>query len=146
MIRGRFEHGEPVVDCVISIPALGIDSPERVKLLVDTGASRSVLQPADVRRIGASPEQISADPRTEEWSGVGGSMRVFVTTTLLTFSEDAARERPYRHSMGIAEPTPSNLTLPSILGMDFIRHFRLTVSVRENRVELEPLFDGAQPP
>ena len=146
MIRGRFERGEPVVDCVISIPALGINSPERVKLLVDTGASRSVLQPADVRRIGVDPEQVSADPRSEQWSGVGGSTLVLVTTALLTFSEDSARERPYRHLIGIAEPTISNLTLPSILGMDFIRHFRLTVSVRENRVELEPLFDSAQRP
>ncbi len=43
--------------------------------------------------------------------------------------------------MGIAEPTPANATLPSILGMDFIQNFRLTVSVKENRVELEPMFD-----
>lgn len=59
---------------------------------------------------------------------------------LLDFAEDVARERPYRHPMGIAGPTPSNATLPSILGMDFLRHFRLTVSVREDRAELEPMF------
>lgn len=140
MIRGRFEQGAPVVDCVGSIPALGINLPERLTLLVDTGASLSVLQPGDARRLGVDPAQMADDPRSEFASGVGGSTRVVITTTLLGFAEDVARERPYRHPMGIAEPTPSNATLPSILGMDFIQHFRLTVSVREARVELEPLF------
>jgi hypothetical protein len=141
LIRGRFERGEPVVDCFILIPALGIDVPERVTLLVDTGASVSALHPADVRRFGADPAKIVADPRSELVGGVGGSTRVLVTTTLLSFAENTAGERRYRQRMGITEPTSSNITMPSILGMDFFRNFRLTVSVREDRVELEPMFD-----
>jgi len=119
---------------------MGINSPERITLLVDTGASLSVLHPGDALRLGVDPAQIADDPRSEFASGVGGSTRVVITTMLLDFAEDVARERPYRHPMGIAGPTPSNATLPSILGMDFLRHFRLTVSVREDRAELAPMF------
>ncbi len=141
MIRGRFEQREPVVDCFILIPSLGIDTPGRVTLLVDTGASVSVLQPADAQRFGADPAKVAADPRSELVGGVGGSTRALVTTALLSFADNTAGTRRYRLPMRIAEPSAANSTLPSILGMDFIQHFRLTVSVREDRVELEPMFE-----
>jgi hypothetical protein len=140
LIRGRFEQGAPVVDCFISIPAMGINSPEPITLLVDTGASLSLLQPADALRLGIDPARLADDPRSELVGGVGGSTRVVVTTMLLDFAEDVARGRPYRHPIGVAGTAPSNATLPSILGMDFISHFRLTVARRDDRVELDPAF------
>ena len=47
---------------------------------------------------------------------------------------------PATGNEGRGLPTASNAMLPSILGIGFIQHFRLAVSVRENQVELEPLF------
>ena len=45
---------------------------------------------------------------------------------------------PETGNEGCGLPTASE-ALPSILGMDFISAFRLTVSVLEHRVELEPI-------
>ena len=61
----------------------------------------------------------------------------------LEFTQHDGTRTQYRFAVRIAKPMAANAELPSILGMDFIQHFRLTVSVREDRVELEPLFDDA---
>ena len=46
---------------------------------------------------------------------------------------------PETGNEGCGLPTASNAMLPSILGIDFISAFRLTVSVLEHRIELVPI-------
>jgi hypothetical protein len=46
----------------------------------------------------------------------------------------------YLFPFRIADPDSTDFNLPSLLGMDFIESFRLTVSKNENNVELEPQF------
>lgn len=41
--------------------------------------------------------------------------------------------------LGIIEPTTRTWELPSVLGMDFLQHFRFTISVLEGVVELHEL-------
>lgn len=140
MIRGYIEGDSPLIDCVLTLPAVSSGSRLRVTFLVDTGAAVSLLHPRDAVRFGVDLAGVASDPRSEPAMGMGGTARFIRTTALLDFEEDVPRERPLRHPIGIAELAASNAMLPSILGMDFIQHFRLTVSVREARVKLEPLF------
>lgn len=139
MIKGFIDGRLPRIAAVVAIPALG-GTPVRVRFLLDTGAATSLISPVDSRAMGLNPIQLVDDPRAEFAGGIGGTIRYVAVVALLDFVEDTARLNPYRTPIGIAESTAASEVLPSILGMDFIQHFRLTVSVREDRVELEPLF------
>jgi predicted aspartyl protease len=139
MIRGFIDGRAPRIAAVVSVPALG-GTPVQVRFLLDTGAATSLISPVDSRAMGLKPRQLVDDPRAASAGGIGGTIRYVAVVALLDFVEDTARLKPYRAPIGIAESSTASEVLPSILGMDFIQHFCLTVSVREARVELEPLF------
>lgn len=140
MIRGYIENDSPLIDCMLTFPSISADLRLQVTFLIDTGASVSLLHPRDAIRFGLDLASLAADPRSERARSMSGVARFIRTTALLDFDEDVPRPRSLRHPIGIAEANSGNEMLPSILGMDFLKAFRLTVSVREHRVELEPLF------
>ena len=59
-------------------------TPTAIPFLIDTGADRSVLHPADASQLGMAPWEIdfSSGPPI---SGVGGSMRIMPITTRVIF-------------------------------------------------------------
>ena len=63
---------------------------------------------------------------------------MILTGGMLRFS-DAADRAAFSMPIGIVEPSTASYELPSVLGMGFLRHFRLTISVAEDRVDLEPI-------
>ncbi len=117
--------------------------------LIDTGSSATTLHPQDaLELLGDDYFQIdfANDPHRVSARGVGGVVnRVVRHATLGITSID---REPYflRMRILIAEPTQSaprghgNWQLPSVLGRDFLRHFRLELVCGEaRRVVLETL-------
>lgn len=70
-------------------------------------------------------------------AGFGGGLRFLSPTAELQFDADNGSSILRPVTIGIVEPTAANRNLPSVLGMDFLQHFRLTISVRDAQVELE---------
>lgn len=102
-----------------------------LRLLVDTGADRTILSPMDARRLGRElgfdiQTLIRGDPST----GVGGQMEtrmIDATITLDTFSTPL--------TLCVLDPR-SELRIPSLLGRDIVSHFALVVEQRTDRVLL----------
>lgn len=137
MIRGYTRGGLAWINAQVALPSLETDYAE-VRLLIDTGATRTVLQPFDQRKLGLDPRGVFPDPRAFRMGGFGGDVRALETTGVLRFVE-TVEPRDYTTTVCPLEPIARPSDQPSVLGMDFLRHFRLTVSVSEDLVELERL-------
>ena len=110
--------------------------------LIDTGADATVLHPADAQRfLGDDLQRIdfARDPYRAAGLGVGGGAdRVARDATLTLRSVD---DESYTVEMPIliARPTPAepgdhgNWRLPSLLGRDFLLHFRFELFCGERR-------------
>ena len=136
MIRGYFsdERGRrrPFVDAVFQFPILN-DQLLQVPLLVDTGADRTILSPADAIRLSRSFGVNLADlPQGAASSGVGGqaSTRTIQATLIMdSFSTSL--------TLTTLEPIPDRLLpIPSLLGRDILSHFALFMEERAGRVLL----------
>ena len=144
MIRGYVSAGSPFVPLRVSFERLRTRDPRYdLQFLIDTGAAVSVIHPVDATAIAIDFEGSFAGAPVETNLGIGGTARYQREMSSLEFTQADGTWSRYRFALRIALPSASNAVLPSILGMDFIQHFRLTVSVREDRVELESLFDDA---
>ena len=138
MIRGYVAASSPFVTLQLSFQSINA-RPRELQFLIDTGAAVTVLHPADATSLGIDPNaDLAGVPEVN--LGVGGGATFHRLMSRLEFTHDDGTRTHYRFALRIAVPDAANAVLPSILGMDFIQHFRLTVSVREDRVELEPLF------
>ena len=137
MIRGYVEGGLAWVDLRVNVPALSRQWMP-IPFLVDTGSTQSVIVPEDALVLGVDAGSLFPDPRSRVMPGFGGSLR-FITTMAELRSDVRGEEQPnsYQVALGIVEPGPGVRNRPSVLGMDFLRHFRVTISVAEDRVELE---------
>ena len=120
-----------------------------ITFLIDTGSDGSVLHPADAQSLlGGNLHRIDfgGDSRRVAGLGVGGAVdRVARDAALILNSADG---ETYSLEMPIliARPIPSepgehgNWRLPSLLGRDFLRHFRLELLCGDRRrVVLETL-------
>ncbi len=135
MIRGLAEDGLAWVNANVGLPSLANRS-EDISFLVDTGATVTVLMPADLRRLGIDPAALFPDVRSVAVPGFGGDIRMIATIGVLRF-DDEASPSVFTMPVGIVQPSSTTYDLPSVLGMDFVQHFRLTVSIPEDRVEIE---------
>ena len=125
------------------------DQAMEVRFLIDTGADATVLHPTDAKRIlGDDLRRIdfNRDPRRTTGEGVGGAVERVVRDTTLTLRSEDRRLHPIEMPILIARPTPTepgdhgNWRLPSLLGRDFLRRFRLELLCgEERRVMLESL-------
>ena len=110
--------------------------------LIDTGADATVVHPRDAQRfLGDSLQRIDfgRDPYRAAGLGVGGGADRVVRDATLTLrsvdDEVYAMEMPIL----IARPAPAesgdhgNWRLPSLLGRDFLRHFRFELFCGERR-------------
>ena len=138
MIRGFIDGGQAWVFATVEMHALP-GQVEGIAFLLDTGSMRSLLAPPDAIRLGIDPAALFPDPRTIRASGFGGNVSLLVTSASFLFDDDDDQTgQPQPVPIGILEPAPSTMRLPSVLGMDFLQHFRLTISVRDAQVELDP--------
>lgn len=79
----------------------------------------------------------AASPTQETTNGIGGSVRCSVQPAVYVFHHDDGRNQRIIDDIRIVPPTTGNATLPSLLGMDILRHFRLSVDYVGLRVVLE---------
>ena len=137
--------GAPMILIWVSLGGQSVD----VRFLIDTGTDATVLHPPDAKRILSNDlhqVDFDHDPHRTTGEGVGGAVdRVARDATLSLRSEDR-RFYPIEMPMLIARPTPAepgdhgNWRLPSLLGRDFLRHFRLELLCGDRRrVALETL-------
>ena len=120
-----------------------------IVFLIDTGADATVLHPTDAYAIlgdGLHRIDFNHDPRRAPGLGVGGAVARVVRDATLTLQSEDRRLHPIDMPILIARPTPAepgehgNWRLPSLLGRDFLRHFRLELLCGEQRrVMLESL-------
>lgn len=135
MIRGFFEGGVPFVLAFLRCEELGIFAP--LKLLIDTGASRTVIMDRDVIRLGLKYEQLE---RLEEGViGVGGRVETYVLrgAELLFESEGGLIEEitdilVLRHR----EIDERIKRMPSLLGRDILNKYNLYLNAGKNVIEI----------
>jgi hypothetical protein len=136
MIRGYFStqgtRRRPFIDAILQFPTLN-DRSLDVKLLVDTGADRTILSPLDARRLARRYAlDLTTLPQGAPSTGVGGrsDTRTLETVLILdTFSLPIL--------LTILDPPPGPLPrIPSLLGRDVLSHFALFLEERTNQVLL----------
>lgn len=104
-------------------------TPTAIPFLIDTGADRSVLHPADASQLGMAPWEIDFSGAAPI-SGIGGGMRIMPITARAIFR--AATDQDPRYvwmdsTIYLAEPSDENWDMPSLLGRDLLQPFRLVM-------------------
>ena len=133
MIRGYFDGlNRPYVECRLDIPRLDIR--ESVRLLFDTGADRTCLNPRAINQIGM-PKDSLANPL--DVGGVGKDKATFYRepAALTFFDTDEGTQYTYPIELLIAEETTVNQDLDSVLGRDVFDHWNTIYYPSENRLD-----------
>lgn len=123
MLRGRFGDttGRPYIEGRLIVPGQGLSS--NLSFLVDTGADRTMLMPADARQMGLDYGRLT---RRTESVGIGGTSLNFVEQATLVFLEPERFLHVYFIDIRIAAPSPEIMDLPSLLGRDVLDRWRMT--------------------
>ena len=130
--------GAPLIRIRVSLDGRS----KRIPFLIDTGTDATVLHPSDAQRIlGDRLQQIDfgRDARHFAGLGVGGAVDRVVRDATLTLRSEDRRFYPIEMPILIARPTPvepgdhGNWRLPSLLGRDLLRRFRLELLCGDRR-------------
>ena len=133
MIRGYFDgRNRPYVECRLYIQRLDIDRP--IRLLFDTGADRTCLNPRAINRIGISKDSLE---NPLDVAGIGRDRASFYRepAILIFFDTDGDRQYNYPVELLIAEETTVNQNLDSVLGRDVFDHWNTIYYPSENRLD-----------
>ena len=121
MIKGYFDQsGNPVVDCRITIPKLGLGG-QPLTMLISTGSRASTLHPIDAERIGIRPDDIHT----------GGYYTKPFEATMKFQQEDS--DLPvlcHLERMTVRESQQHHPKGMSVLGMDVLRNMNLRYEAR----------------
>lgn len=113
---------------------------ETVTLLLDTGATHTMLTPAAAQRAGLQP----ALPRlTGVLQVVGGRQVRFPLIPLAALGMGEAVVENLQ--VGILSTFPGRRTVDGLLGGDFLEHFTLTLDYSARRLQLTPTASGSGP-
>jgi hypothetical protein len=144
VIRGWFDpdssdHPLPMIAGLVSLPGIAEDW-TLAYFLFDTGSASTTIHPHDaIERLQIQVERLR-DPvvwtRRETVRGIGGSALSFITSARYAFLDDAGDWQIVEAQIRVAQPTPSNLGLPSILGWDILRRFTVHLDWSRKSVEL----------
>ncbi len=139
MISGFFDsqYGFPVVWVRPSIP--GVSDRRFVPFLIDTGSSSTVVHARDaVRRLQLRAADL--DPRSwperqvQASGGVGGLAFYRVLDASYEFAHEGGATETISASVELG--ALDSQQLPSLLRWDVLRHFRLDLNARRDRVAL----------
>lgn len=146
MIRGAFRQSAgafyPFISMGIRVPGLG-EAFAPLPFVIDTGAPRTVLHPTDIALSWQLPdaEQVrvfESQPRTGSAGGIGGLAHYASVPATLVLLHDDGRVDLLEQDVLITTPSAANRTLPSLLGMDVLQHYKLTITGRKD-ITLESL-------
>lgn len=146
MIKGRFGDSTtaPYVGGTIAIHGY---RRQNVSFLVDTGADKTVLMPADSALLGIDHSKLK---HVVVCKGVGGDAYGDVLHGIVTFVDENGGLFTYKVEVIVLEPTENNKDTPSLLGRDIINRWRMYYDFGLRRVEFEPEssdnFMAAKPP
>ena len=131
MISGLFDPRRPphaYVDVRVGVESAPTTQGS-VRFIIDTGSVHSCIHPIDANLRLKIPKSRLRDrsqwSRTIGAAGVGGPVRYFVEPATLTFTNDDGSPESIATDIWIAEMTLANQRLPSLLGWDVLRYFRL---------------------
>jgi len=147
VIRGSFarllelEIHEPFPNVHVSLTIDGITrEPAEVDFVVDSGSHFTCLQPNDATVWAEISEERLRNPyawpATMGGSGVGGGSIFFPMPAAFTFRHESGRRQTIRQTIYIARLTPGNMYMPSLMGWDLLRHFRLLLDHDAGEVRL----------
>jgi hypothetical protein len=136
----RYERPLPRVQIDLSLPRIS-SFPSTIDFLIDTGATASTIHPGDMlaRFRLTRGELASADrwPRRRTGLGVGGRVLDYIEFAELRFERADGTALRLEQDVLIAQLTIDNVELPSLLGWDVLRYFRVTLDARVGLVLLE---------
>ena len=145
MIRGLFDSrfGGPL-PCVwvgLILPHRG-ETYTPIEFVVDTGAAVSAIHPYDAREnLRLSPDDFSVVRRVarerHSLAGITGSEDYYVVPARYIFAHENGTPQVVEGEVRIAEPVPSNVAIPSVLGWDFLARFRVILDRQRGEVLLE---------
>ena len=132
VITGRFGLNfilpMPVVRVSVHLPGITSDY-VALDFLLDTGAPNTTVHPRDATVNLGIPWATLVD--RSAWSGravtagIGGKAICHVQPAEYLFHHDDGTLQQLSRDIQVAIPTPANATIPSLFGMDILRHFRL---------------------
>ncbi len=136
MIRGYFHtrggKSRPYVPALFQFPSLENQTLE-TRLLVDTGADRTLLAPRDckrlIRRFGLDLTSLAT---TATGTGIGGRVNMRTLEAVLTLPPFSTAL-----TLTVLAPEPgSTPAIPSLLGRDVLSHFALFMEERTGQLLL----------
>lgn len=135
MFVGRFEmpFSRPTIDCFISIPQLNVQGV--VPFLLDTGADCTTLMPIDQKRLGILEANLAHAQQTVSY-GIGGACVDYLCPAALVF-KDQDVGHAYRQGLYIAKRTDENEDMPSLLGRDILKNWRIAYDQHAGTIEVE---------
>jgi hypothetical protein len=124
----------PLVRAHLYVP--GITTTWQIaEFLLDTGASSTILHPAQAVAVGFTLDQLQTPQPwdREAVSGVGGDVTNYVLPAGYGFVFPDASTKVLRGAIRVAPLTPESARLPSLLGWDVLQYFRVVTdwAVRE---------------
>ena len=144
MISGYFGLGlsraMPAVRVSLHLPGITRDF-EAIDFLLDTGATDTCLHPQDAKiKIGIDPATLANPqswPNQRSINGVGGRATYYIQPAVYAFHHDDGFVQQLTREIHIARPTATNATLPSFLGIDMLRYFKVSMDYAGQRLVLE---------
>jgi hypothetical protein len=135
MIRGRFGNtsGRPFLEALVIFQDLNIKS--GISFLVDTGADRTVIMPADWKRLGIDCKKLG---KPELATGTSGNCLNYPTQAFILV-EDKKTLLVYDVEVFITEDHPEIADLPSLLGRDVLARWRMNYSPGKKRLIFHPI-------
>lgn len=131
MIRGYFNQARgmrrPFVDATFVFPAYPGHRLD-VRLLIDTGADRTVLSPRDALAIEPLLAAFPPGPILRGVGGITATRNADVEITMGTYTSTLA--------LTIFAPAVGAFSMPSVLGRDILSRFALFMEERTQRVLL----------
>ena len=114
-----------------------------VDFVLDTGASVTCLHPSDaIQEVGIDPVVLTDPTRwanVTAFGGIGGATSYFTTPAEYALVHSDGQITLIDGTINVAQWTPANQSLPSVLGWDILEHFSLFVDPSSGRLELTPL-------
>lgn len=135
MLRGRFgdTSKRPYLEGRLLIPRLEIQSD--ISFLVDTGADKTTLLPADGLRMGVAYEALTRSPSPSV--GIGGTSHNYAEQAVALFNEPGTTLYAYQIDLEIIKPKDSLMGLPSLLGRDVLNRWRMRYSPTTNHLTFQ---------
>jgi hypothetical protein len=150
VIRGFFYESTstamPIVVVGFVLPHRGMGYAP-IPFVLDSGAASTALHPHDAFSILAfTRDEFAELPRIARARhpliGITGPTAYYVVPARYISGRDDGSPYVIDADVHIAEPVPGNAAIPSVLGWDILRHFRITLDHRTGEV----LLDEAPPP